>query len=35
VMFGARYADEATLFQLAGELEQALPWKNRKPPIWG
>lgn len=34
-LFGARYGDEATLFQLAGELEQAQPWKDRKPPVWG
>jgi amidase len=34
VMFGARYGDEATLIQLAGQLEQAQPWIGRKPPIW-
>jgi amidase len=34
VMFGARYGDEATLLQLAGQLEQAQPWIGRKPPIW-
>ncbi|MGA7869433.1 MAG: amidase family protein, partial [Candidatus Binatus sp.] len=34
VMFGARYGDEATLIQLAGQLEQAQPWLGRKPPIW-
>ena len=34
VMFGARYGDEATLYQLAGQLEQAHPWIDRKPPIW-
>jgi len=34
VMFGARYGDEATLYQLAGQLEQAEPWIGRKPPIW-
>jgi len=34
VMFGARYGDEATLIQLAGQLEQAKPWIDRKPPIW-
>ncbi len=33
-MFGARYGDEATLFQLAGQLEQAAPWIGRKPPVW-
>ncbi|MCL5044956.1 MAG: amidase family protein [Deltaproteobacteria bacterium] len=35
MLFAARYGDEATLFQLAGQLEQALPWKGRKPPVWG
>ncbi|HYK64813.1 MAG TPA: amidase family protein [Patescibacteria group bacterium] len=34
VMFGARYGDEATLIQLAGQLEQASPWLGRKPPVW-
>jgi amidase len=34
VMFGARYGDEATLIQLAGQLEQAQPWIGRKPPVW-
>ena len=34
VLFGARFGDEATLFQLAGEIEQAQPWANRRPPIW-
>lgn len=33
-MFGARFGDEATLLQFAGEIEQAQPWGNRKPPIW-
>jgi amidase len=27
------YADEALLFSLGGQLEQALPWTGRKPPI--
>jgi amidase len=30
-----RYADEATLFNLASQLEQALPWKDRHPPLYG
>jgi amidase len=34
MMFTGRYADEATLFRLAAQLEQALPWKNRRPAIW-
>ena len=34
VMFGGRYGDEATLIQLAGQLEQAQPWIGRKPPVW-
>jgi amidase len=33
-MFGGRYGDEATLIQLAGQLEQAQPWIGRKPPVW-
>jgi amidase len=32
VMLTARFADEATLFRLAGQLEQARPWESRKPP---
>lgn len=31
--FVGRYADEATLFRLAGQLEQAKPWSDRIPPI--
>jgi amidase len=34
MMFSARYADEATLFRLAGQLEKEAPWKDRRPPIW-
>jgi amidase len=33
VQFVARYGDEATLFQLASQLEQALPWSDRLPKI--
>ena len=35
MMFTGRYSDEATLFRLASQLEQARPWKDRHPPIWG
>ncbi len=32
-MFTARFGDEATLFRLAAQLEQARPWKDRYPPL--
>jgi amidase len=35
MMFTAKFADEATLYRLAGQLEKELPWKDRRPPIWG
>ena len=31
VMFAARLGDEATLFRLAGQLEQERPWFNKRP----
>lgn len=34
MMFTGRYADEATLFRLAGQLEDAQPWASRRPPVW-
>jgi amidase len=34
MMFTGRFADEATLYRLAGQLEKELPWKDRKPPLW-
>jgi amidase len=29
----ARYADEATIFRLAAQLEAARPWKGRRPSL--
>lgn len=34
IMFAGRYADEATLFRLAAQLEKEMPWLDRKPQIW-
>ena len=34
MMFTGRYADEVTLFRLAGQLEKELPWIGRRPPAW-
>ena len=31
VHFVARFGDEATLFQVAGQLERARPWAHRRP----
>ena len=33
IQFVAPYADEATLFRLAGQLEKAKPWFDRVPPF--
>jgi amidase len=35
MMFTAKYADEATLFRLAVQLEKEQPWKGRRPQVWG
>ena len=35
MMFTSRYADEATLFRLAAQLEKEVPWAGRKPQVWG
>ena len=31
VMFAARMGDEATLFRMAGQLERARPWFDKRP----
>lgn len=33
LQFATKYADEATLLRLAGQLERARPWANRLPPV--
>ncbi|MEO0450080.1 MAG: amidase [Pseudomonadota bacterium] len=34
MMFGARTGNEWELYQLAGQLERAAPWADRRPPVW-
>jgi amidase len=33
MMFAGRFGDEATLFRLAAQLEQARPWRHKLPPV--
>jgi len=33
VHFMGRFGDEATLFRLAAQLEQARPWFDKRPPV--
>ncbi|HEV8574304.1 MAG TPA: amidase family protein [Dehalococcoidia bacterium] len=33
VHFAARFGDEATLFRLAAQLEEARPWAHKRPPV--
>ena len=35
MMFTAKFADEATLFRLAAQLEKEAPWSGRRPQVWG
>ena len=34
MMFTGRFADEATLYRLAGQLEKEQPWRDRRPMLW-
>jgi Asp-tRNA(Asn)/Glu-tRNA(Gln) amidotransferase A subunit family amidase len=33
IQFVGRFGDEATLLRLAALLEQAMPWRHRRPPV--
>src|SRR5690606_23773071 len=34
LQFAAGFGREDVLFRLAGQLEQSMPWVDRKPPVW-
>ena len=34
IQFAAKYANESLLYRLAGQLEKAEPWINKRPPIY-
>jgi amidase len=34
VMFTSRFGEEGLLYRIAGQMERARPWIDRKPPIW-
>jgi amidase len=35
LQFAAKMGDEATIFRLAGQIEQAQPWKDKRPALGG
>lgn len=34
MQLAARFGEEAVLLSLAGQLEEARPWRHRRPPVW-